>query len=91
MIIFFQSNKGKFPNYEFFQYYTPPPGGGSPKIVCGGIRGHRPKSSLGDKILAIREGDYKNCFREGEGKHVLGYRKDTGRKFSFSRFFPQKY
>ncbi len=38
----------------------------------GSIRGHRPKSSLGDKILAIREGDYKNCFREGEGKHFLG-------------------
>ncbi len=37
--------------------------------------------------MAIREGDYKNCFRKGEGKHFLGYGKDTGRKFSFSRFF----
>ncbi len=53
----------------------------------GGIRGHRPKNSLEDKILAIREGDYKNCFREGEGRHLLGYGKDTRRKFSFSRFF----
>ncbi len=51
------------------------------------IRGHRSKSSLGDKILAIRKGDYKNFFMEGEGKHFLGYGKDTGRKFSFSRFF----
>ena len=51
------------------------------------ICGHRPKSSLGDKILAIRKGDYKNFFREGEGKHFLGYGKDTGRKFPFSRFF----
>ncbi len=51
------------------------------------IRRHRPKSSLGDKILAIREGDYKNCFREGEGKHLLGHGKNTGRKFSFSIFF----
>ncbi len=63
------------------------------------IRRHRPKSSLGDKILAIREGDYKNCFREGEGKHFLGHWKDTGKKFSpyfftkikesmFFHFFP---
>ena len=51
------------------------------------IRGHRPKSSLGDKILVIGEGDYKNFFREGEGKHFSGYGKDKGRKFSFSRFF----
>ena len=29
------------------------------------IRGHRPISSLGDRILAIREGDYKKCVREG--------------------------
>ena len=50
------------------------------------IRGHSPKRSLGDKILTIREGDCKNCFREREGKHLLGYGKDTGRKFSFSRF-----
>ena len=58
-----------------------------PSKKRGGIRGHRPKSSIGDKILAIREGDYKYCFRKGEGKHFLGYGKDTGRKFSFSRFF----
>ncbi len=58
-----------------------------PSISIRTIRGHRPKSSLGDKILAIREGDYKNCFREGEGKHFLGYGKDMGRKFSFSYFF----
>ncbi len=55
------------------------------------IRRHRTKSSLGDNILAIREGDYKNCFREGEGKHFLWYGKNMGRKFSFARFFPQKY
>ncbi len=53
------------------------------------IRGHRPKSSLGDKILANREGDYKNCFREG--KHFLGYGKDTRRKFIFLQIFSQKY
>ena len=34
------------------------------------------KSSLRDKILAIREGDYKNCFREGEGKHFLERRRE---------------
>ncbi len=39
------------------------------------------------KAESIRGGDYKNCFREGEGRHLLGYGKDTGRKFSFSRFF----
>ncbi len=55
------------------------------------IRGHRLKSSLGDKILVIGEGDYKNFFREGEGKHFSGYGKDKGRKFSFSRFFLQKH
>ncbi len=49
--------------------------------IPSGIRGHRPKSSLGDKILAIREGDYKNCFWEGEGKHLLGYGKNMGRNF----------
>ncbi len=53
------------------------------------IRRHRPKSSLGDKILAIREGDYKNCFREGEGKHFLGHWKDTGKK-NFLHIFSQK-
>ncbi len=59
---------------------------GLQKLFLSLIRGHRPKSSLGDKILAIREGDYKNCFREGEGKHFIGYGKDTVRKFSLSRF-----
>ncbi len=36
--------------------------------------------------MSIREGDYKTCFREGGG-HLLGYGKDRGIKFSFSRFF----
>ena len=63
-----------------FEYYFD-------KGMREGILGHRPKSSLGDKILAIREGDYKNCFREGEGRHLIGNGKETGTKFSFSRFF----
>ena len=66
---------------------THPPCPCVPTSICG----HRPKSSLGDQILAVREGNYKNCFREGEERHLLGYRKDTGRKFSFSIFFSQKY
>ncbi len=37
----------------------------SPDPKPATIRRHRTKSSLGGKILAIREGDYKNCFREG--------------------------
>ena len=36
------------------------------------------------------EGDYKNCFREGEGKHFLGYGKDTGRKILSQYFFFKK-
>ncbi len=55
----------------------------------GSIRGHHPKSSLGDKILTIREGVYKNCFREGAGKHFLGFEKDVGRKFP--SFFHKNY
>ncbi len=50
------------------------------------IHGHSPKSSLGKKILAIREGEYKNCFREGEGKNFLGYGKDTGRNLFLQVF-----
>ncbi len=58
------------------------------KVNIQSIRGHRPKSSLGDKILAKREGDYKNCFREGEGKHLWeGY----GKKIFFLQIFSQKY
>ncbi len=51
------------------------------------IRGHRPKSSVGDKILSFKEGDYKKCFREGEGNRIIGYGKDKGRKFPFFQFF----
>ena len=55
----------------------------------GSIRGHHPKSSLGAKIVAIREGVYNNCFREGAGKHFLGFEKDVGRKFP--SFFHKNY
>ena len=58
-----------------------------PAEIAVGIRAHHPKSGLGDKILAIREGDYKNCFREGEGRHLLGYGKDAGKIFLSPDFF----
>ncbi len=57
------------------------------QVAAAAIRRHHPKSSLGDKILAIREGDYKNCSREGEVRHLLGYGKDTGRIFFSPDFF----
>ena len=51
------------------------------------IRGHRPNDSLGGKIVSTREGDYENCFREGDEKTLPGYGKGKGRKFSSSIVF----
>ncbi len=58
-----------------------------PKHCGTDIRGHRPNDSLGGKILSTREGDYENCFREGEQKLLPGNGKGMGRKFSPSICF----
>ena len=54
-------------------------------FFCGDVHTWaRPKSSLGDKMIARK--DCKNCFKEGESKHLLGYGIDAG-KIYFSWFF----
>ena len=64
------------------------PQGMLPSSVVTCIRGHRPKSSLGDKMIARK--DCKNCFKEGESKHLLGYGMDAGKNLFFL-IFSQKY
>ena len=58
-------------------------------FFCGDVHTWaRPKSSLGDKMIARK--DCKNCFKEGESKHLLGYGMDAG-KILFFLIFSQKY